>query len=735
MSSRQLRKLQQQRTQKELEEAALAAAAEEESEDEPVRPQKSKPSLFANLAALEDEDSDEDGEKEDDSAKEELKEPDANPAPAPKAKKSKKKKKKAKKAKENSVKEGKDQDIDAALAELNLKPSPNSKAPETKTAFDPEYETVCKLLGIQTQHLKVANEMRNLFGKTSIENNDDAGGAVGREARRRGRGPQQVDLETALKGHHPRGKGLPEVTLRRNPFIQGKDDWPKASAGGLSMVVVDDQRSVDGTMEFRYVHDKTYQALQQTFHGYVEMGDPQNLIALLTRNRKFLQLEETYPAKILAYHISLLIQVSKIAKDQTDHALSSDLLERALFNFGRASTSLFASKLTAGKARLDFSRPENRELWLAGYQYIKSLVMKGTYRTAFEWTKLLLSLDPEGDPYCMRLMIHNLALRCRQFEWLLEMCDTNTASALASEIPLRRLGSSKWHNTPSLALAAQQLKDGKRCRELLTASMQSLPWLFVRLFQELNLEVPKSIWGITPRTDAENLFTSLYIQQTKDLWNTTATTALLMEIAHTIPKVDDRDLEKVSNDDMDLDVVRFVYLDNTPALMALVPSALLHKSNNSDADPIPPDHNLFSYEAQRDALRGHAERGESPFAGLFDPIAALRQFLPDFPMFPGTRNAEDDDDDDDDFDRDATLREHLEASIADDGNGRPMPVGMARRLLNMLWRQEDGDEEEEEEDEVTDSDSLPELVALDDNGELVEGEGEESDDEMPELVD
>jgi hypothetical protein len=108
-----------------------------------------------------------------------------------------------------------------------------------------------------------------------------------RRARQRPRQqPRQVDLETALKGHHAPGKGLSELTLRRNPLIQGKDDWPKGTTGGLTMEMVDN-KAPDGTIEFRFVHDKTYQALQSAFHGYVEMGDPQNLIGLLTRNRKF----------------------------------------------------------------------------------------------------------------------------------------------------------------------------------------------------------------------------------------------------------------------------------------------------------------------------------------------------------------------------------------------------------------------------------------------------------------
>ncbi|KAL2073867.1 hypothetical protein VTL71DRAFT_11193 [Oculimacula yallundae] len=724
MSSRQLRKLRQQR---ELEQAQLQTQAEEEeeSEDEPIAPTKAKRSLFANLAALEDENGNEDDEDEDE--KEDIPEPVeiiTPPSAATKAKKSKKKKKKAKKAKDASTKKEEDvDDIDAALRDLALKKSAGGEQVETKLTVDPEYERVCTLLGINTQHLKVANEMRNLFGKAAVEVVDEPGGRGGRRPRQRGQN-QQIDLETALKGHHLPGKGLSELTLRRNVLIQGKDDWPKATTGGLTMAVVDDKTD-DGTVEFRYVHDQSYQTLQQTFQGFVEMGDPQNLIGLLTRN---------------PYHISLLIQVSKIAKDQTDHALSADLLERALFSFGRAATSLFHTKLAQGKARLDFARPENRELWLAAYQYIKSLLMKGTYRTALEWAKLILSLDPEEDPYCMRLLIHQLALKAREFNWLLDVSESVIPEIWAPS----HLGEchAASHTTPSLAFAALQLKESTQCRKLLSDSMQNLPWLFTHLFKELNLDAPPSIWGIMPRTDAESLFTEMYVLQTKDLWNTPEATALLMEIAHTIPKVNADSIPKLENSEMTLDVVRFVYLDNTPAIMSLAPSALLHRSNNSDADPLPPDINVYSYPSQRLAIegRGGSSRNPNNLGGdHFNPLAALRAMIPGFP-----RGSDDDDHDVDIEDFPEGFRAEVEAIIAQGGvpfdirRGMPRPpqadvqpagydddsdaepadgiggdyrhveVSYARRLLNMLWGgggNAANREESEDEDEDTDTDS------------------------------
>jgi len=510
------------------------------------------------------------------------------------------------------------------------------------------------------------------------------------------------------------------------------------------MAVVDDKTD-DGTVEFRYVHDQTYQTLQQTFQGFVEMGDPQNLIGLLQRN---------------PYHISLLIQVSKIAKDQTDHALSADLLERALFSFGRAATSLFHTKLAQGKARLDFARPENRELWLAAYQYIKSLLMKGTYRTALEWAKLILSLDPEEDPYCMRLLIHQLALKAREFNWLLDVSESEIPEIWAPSYLGKCHAAS--HTTPSLAFAAIQLKESTQCRKLLSDSMQKLPWLFTHLFKELNLDAPPSIWGIMPRTDAESLFTEMYVLQTKDLWNTPEATALLMEIAHTIPKVNADLIPKLENSEMTLDVVRFVYLDNTPAIMALAPGHLLHRSNNSDADPLPPDVNVYSYESQRLALEGRARDPRGGLGGNYlNPLAALRAMIPGLP-----RGSDDDDFDVSDGEFPEAMRRELEAAIlqgaaghgeedddSDDdaepadgigGDYRHVDIGIARRLLNMLWGSGPPRVEESgSESENTDTDEeMPELLGMSGSGSetdgempaLVTGEGEGSDDEMPELL-
>ncbi len=342
--------------------------------------------------------------------------------------------------------------------------------------------------------------------------------------------------------------------------------------------------------------------------------------------------------------------------------------------------------------------------------------MKGTYRTALEWAKLLLSLDPEGDPYSMRLLIHNLAIRGNEFQWLGELYQSKLPEIWSAERP-KQTGLLS-HTAPSLAYASMQLKESVKCRELLANAMQETPWLFVRLFKELTLEAPSTIWGIMPRTDAETLFSELYVLQTKDLWNTPAATALLMEIAHTISKVDDKSIPKLDNSAMTLDVVRYIYLDNNPAVMRYAPSDLLHRSNNSDADPLPPEHNIFSYESQRRAIEGRDEPRGGFGDDFFDPLAALARLMPQ--LRRGTPAQRDDDDDFDDesevFD-DETIRRELEEVVAEgsatEEGQASAPVSIAQRLLNMFWpvrgANDHHSEEEVEDDEETD-DEMPDLV-------------------------
>ena len=208
-------------------------------------------------------------------------------------KKSKKKRKRKGKTKnlDNKAAAGSPHDtpldeIDRALQDLSFKAGKAQNGTLEQKPLDADTKRLYELLAVDTKNLNAINEMKKLFGSAVLNaENEDAPGVV--PGRRRGRGPQQVDLGGALAGRNSpasRGQGLAGLALRKNIFIVGKEEWPKATSGGLGMEVV--EKAWDGTIEYRFVHHQVYQDVQRQFESCVESMDPQRMISLLQFNRK-----------------------------------------------------------------------------------------------------------------------------------------------------------------------------------------------------------------------------------------------------------------------------------------------------------------------------------------------------------------------------------------------------------------------------------------------------------------
>ncbi|PHH92587.1 hypothetical protein CDD83_6648 [Cordyceps sp. RAO-2017] len=679
MSTRQLRKLQQQRELgKAVGSAARDSEGSEDHDDTDVQT-RPRPNLFAALGGG-DEDVGQDGEDEDEDEEGGAVQPDVNETQSKgdgqKAKKKKKKKRKKAKASGETPLDGDgngqhglgEDEIDKAIKEL--KPHPHGSGVSASHDADVGLRSrMSELLAINTYHLRAANEMRNLFGREVIES---ASAEEQQETNRRRRAPaqRQVDLETFLR-EPPGAPKLSEVSLRRNIFVQGRDHWPRQSVAGLTMQEI--QKAPDGSWtEYAYVHDKEYDRVQAMFFACVQVGDPMRMVHLL---------------KAFPYHVSTLLQVSSVAKQDQNLALAAELCERALFTFGRVTTSSFRQAVEQGRARLDFRRPENRQFWLAGYHYLKSLVRKGTYRTALEWAKLLYSLDPR-DPYAMRHYIHGLAVRAYESRWLIQFLDEiDRVSENRDIIYLRQ----------TLVLAKLQIGDIDGARSDLEGGLQRLPWLYCSMFQELDLDAPPSIWGFSPGSDARSFWVKLYLHQTKDLWNNAQATGLLRDAAKAVDRVD---VTGLPNDDppADLGATRLAFLEGQTSLLAAAPRDLLDSQPNYEFDPLPPaeEDNIFTGEGARLPWRGRREQNEGQ-----DPemLAHVQNLIAQHVGLPGAFAGDDDDDDDDDDEvralrqaDDEELQRDLDAHM-----GQSFEPGLLAALLQMLGlgRDEGGDRGDE----------------------------------------
>jgi hypothetical protein len=612
MSSRALRKAQREREEQEQ----LEKLQQQEEEDDEPLPAPAKKSAFAMLAEeAEAEDDDDDQEPEEDGGVAIDEEPvQAAPTKAP----SKKKKKKKAKGKSGGgtpaqqISGQKDEpmdEIDAALKQLSAS---GKSVGSTAAGVNDAVNESSKLLAIDTHHLHAQNEMRRLFGRAALEGGDDddqgAPGNAGGNRRQQRRG-QQVGLAQALRGQRGQGgraSGLGSLGLRRNIFIQGKEEWPVATGGGLGMEVV--EKNADGTVEYRYVHNRAYQDVQSQFESCVASMDPNRLVVLLQHN---------------PYHISTLLQVSEIAKQESDHTTSGDLLERALFSLGRAVHSTFAKNLAEGKARLDFNRPENREFWLASWRYMQNLSMRATWRTVYEWAKLLLSLAPEEDPYAIWLVLDQYAIRSQQSLDYINISRNPTFKTVHNNLPNVQL---------SQALAEYRAGNKSKGQQALFTAIGRFPWVVARLMQELSLDPPPAVWGKSSRTDREKLHAELYAVRAKDLWNTPEICDFLVETASALPP--DMPSAEPDTADITLNEARHVLLSEVPALIAFVPREYTAQLT-STADPLPPPTSIASYETTPQPQAGIPRAaGASSMVNNFRELQGLYRFFSDlFPWF------------------------------------------------------------------------------------------------------
>lgn len=564
MSTRAIRRLQRLKEQ----EAQSSRSRNEEdasSEDDDIVQRATKPSPFAFLNA-----GNEGGEPDHDS--DEITDGQSRQRIAsPKPKKKRKKKKKTTQdekdaedsARQPATKKAGPDDVDLALLSLSEQKESHTVPLDVIQLEDAVTQLTCNALHIDPFHLQAANEMRKLFGRAAVSEARSEGAnpmnveAAGRRERRRA---QQGGLGPGRRGQA--GRGLATLGLRKNLFIQGKEDWPGGAGNGLGMEL--QYQDEIGVSYYRFVHNGAYRDAQRQFALAVESMDPQRLLSHLAHN---------------PYHISTLLQVSEIARHERDHTASGVLLERALFSFGRALHSTFSSTVCQGKARLAFLAPENREFWLAGSRYIRNLGMRGTWRTAFEWTRLLLSLSPVEDPYYLAASLDRTALKCRQPQMLLDLLD---APQLAD----------RWGNLPNMsfsrALALKQLQpDGVHALAALREAIAWFPWQIPPLFRALSitLVVPPSLSAAEPPNALQKLLCDSYALHAKELWGTPEATALLLEAVALLTKTDP--LVLAPDTPIPRDLARHVLLSEDQTLIALLPRRFTTNPGFS-ADPLPP---------------------------------------------------------------------------------------------------------------------------------------------------
>ncbi|XP_059211633.1 transcription factor 25 [Centropristis striata] len=426
-----------------------------------------------------------------------------------------------------------------------------------------------------------------------------------------------------------RNRQFHRSTWMTNP----KDSWPRFSRPGISMTLL---QSKDGIQYFTFEHSRDYQQVQFKFLDAVESMDPNNIVALLQLN---------------PYHIDSLLQLSDVCRIQEDQEMARDLIERALYSFECAFHPLFS--LTSGNSRLDYLRPENRAFYLALYKHMMFLEKRGCPRTALEYCKLILSLDPDSDPLCMLLLIDFLTLRCREYQGLLQLHQDWEEHRNLSQLPNFAFSTALCHFHLSQQEDVDPEESDKQRHKadlLLQNALIMFPGVLIPLLDLCTVQPdatvtshaffgPKSQIGQPPAL-AE--LTALYVGRTHSLWREAAVMLWLEEsVKEVLRRVDAKDtlVEDCQNkrkqryQSAPRNIHRHVLLSEIKEATSSLPLEVTSQPVMG-FDPLPPLDSVMSYTRPE---RQHVGATNESTLSLF-----FRSLLPNFNLQGGGPRQEDD---------------------------------------------------------------------------------------------
>lgn len=384
-----------------------------------------------------------------------------------------------------------------------------------------------------------------------------------------------------------------------------------------------------GEKWYTFEHSPAWREIERQFLGAVRSHDPNELMALLS----------VYP-----WHVDTLLQMSEVYRLQSDIGAASDYAERALYAFDRCLVPGF--NVTSGACRLDFDYVENRPLFTGLHRIIFYLGRRGVWVTAFNFAKLLFSLDPEGDPHAIALWLDFLAVKAGQGQWLLqmlEMRDNSRAAAL-------------WHGYPGMAygraLALRQEEDSRKDKQheastaALITAFKTFPEVIVLLADKLGASIPPAA-RTSPLTAVEagytnsptivlHLLAHIYVSRSEALWKEPSIMSWFEKtIASSFENLDDgaaraaraeahaiistpRDLGPDGDLSVPLNICRHVLCSESTSWLGFLPPTIRNRPFHA-FDPLPPATAVTAYNAE---YFDHAARVRGAAANVverFDP--------------------------------------------------------------------------------------------------------------------
>ncbi|RDB20291.1 Transcription factor 25 [Hypsizygus marmoreus] len=515
---------------------------------------------------------------------------DSAPATPPVAKNEKKALKKAK-AKEKKA--GNDE-LENALAELSM------KYPELQKTAKPTLspQSLATLLAVSLTHLDSEAEMRKFFGSKVVQANKS--------------GPSRSS-----------GSSRRNATLQRSNLTRPQPSWWSASQReGLSIrnlteeeLKAKEKRHGWGSLDEKWwtvEYSQRYKSMTKSFIKAVMSGHPEALFDLQQK---------------LPWHADNLLQLAEIYRHREEYAQAVDFVDRAIFTYERAFIGAF--NFTSGNNRLDFDSVENRPFFLAIHRQIADLQRRGCVRTAFEFARLLYSLDPWNDPHGALYHLDLLALKAGMGQWLLDVYDhfAKRREQQTEKADTRMDPSVLPGFMFSRALALKMAEDAKSIQDHLesTAALKdaiaSFPSVVPLLADKIDVTLPAALRAhrdfkietdassLSSHISALHLLSHMYAQHSFGTWKEADNSAwfaatvasTFASLPSSLPSTPSRQaflsLFK-SNTSLQYSIYRHVTVLETThrRLFSFIPRQILQDAKSLACDPLPPPTAVSRYD-------------------------------------------------------------------------------------------------------------------------------------------
>ncbi|KAF8887215.1 transcriptional repressor TCF25-domain-containing protein [Mucidula mucida] len=347
-------------------------------------------------------------------------------------------------------------------------------------------------------------------------------------------------------------------------------------------------------------YSKKYKGLTQMFLNTVQGGDPQGLFDMCRNS---------------PWHADTLLQMAQVFRHREEHAQSVDFTDRALFAYERAFVGAFT--FTTGLNRLDFDFVENRVFFLAIHRQAADLQRRGCLRTAFEFARLMYSLDPWGDPHGAVFHLDYLVFKAGMTDWLLEVFKIFSDWRQEKAYQVARLNPSilpGWLYARALALKVNS-KPEEAAAALIDA-VNAFPAVVPVLADKLDASLPASLRshrhfrieadgsGLAEPLAVMHLLCHLYVQRSLPVWKDHANWFgdIITQHFSTPPasiavnSVREAFLKVYDQENLRYAAYRHIMVLEYRTLFRYIPRFILAQKS-LDCDPLPPPTAVTSYDA------------------------------------------------------------------------------------------------------------------------------------------